>query len=234
MPLENMCKLEKNFMQLSETQNNKQINYDPDYSLNSTLPLIFLLIHWHQNMLQCRGRNRDNSWWWNQIMLRSCQSRCNPFLLSVHVWVHCCQRCSFLTKAHKEHTPSHHLGHLGITRLLGSLLLTPESCLCPTLWTELLSKDAFFASLLIFCMYTFQLYFSSFYHSYYISCFILIVFTVLKVLMLFSFLLLKWERLEDICLFVHLEKVHHHLDHLGTSDLSWVLYSKVYTVNKDK
>lgn len=87
MPFENTCKLEKNFMQLSETQNNKQINYDPDYSLNSALPLTFLVIHWHQGMFQCRGRNRDILWWWSQILLRPCQSRCNPFLLSVHVWV---------------------------------------------------------------------------------------------------------------------------------------------------
>lgn len=34
--------------------------------------------------------------------------------------------------------------------------------------------------------------------------------------MLLSFILFtfKWERLEDICLFVHLEKLHHYIDHL--------------------
>lgn len=52
MPLEKMCKLEKNFIELSETQNNTQINYDPDYSLHSASPLSSLLIHWRQGMLQ--------------------------------------------------------------------------------------------------------------------------------------------------------------------------------------
>lgn len=144
-------------MQLSETQNNKLVNYDPDYSLNSALPLTFLLIHWHRDMLQCRGKTRDNLWWWNQILLRSCQSRCSAFLLSVHVWVHCCQRSSFIANAQKKHAPSHHFGHLGITRLLGSFLLTPEkSCLVCVLPCRIISKRYILCTLVDM----FYLYFS--------------------------------------------------------------------------
>lgn len=60
------------------------------------------------------------------------------------------------------------------------------------------------------------LHFSGFYHLYSLSLFPWFVFTLLKVLMLLSFTLFtfKWERLEAIYLFVHLEKPHHSLDHL--------------------
>lgn len=60
------------------------------------------------------------------------------------------------------------------------------------------------------------LHFSGFYHLYCLSLFPWFVFTLLKVLMLLSFTLFtfKWERLEAIYLFVHLEKPHHSLDHL--------------------
>lgn len=172
MPLEHTYKLWRNFIESNETQNNKQINYDPDYSLNTASPLAFLQIHWHQDMLQCRDRNRHNLWWWNQILLRSCQSRCNPFLLFVHVYALLPE--IQLTSAQKEHASSHHFGHLGITRLLGSFLLTlwkeiTLSGLCPTLLTELLAKDTYFAALLIFYIYPFQLHFPSFYHLYCIS-----------------------------------------------------------------
>lgn len=137
-------------------KNNKQINYDLDYSLNSALPLTFLPGHWHQFMLQCRGRNRDNLWWWNQILLRSCQSRCNPVCPCLNALLPEIQLSNKCTRR-----ASHHFGHLGITILLESFLLSPEkqitlSGLCPTLWTELLAKDAFFASLIIFCVYNFS------------------------------------------------------------------------------
>jgi len=47
MLLEKILKLENDFIELSERQNNKQINYDPDNNLQSAF-LSSLPIHWHQ------------------------------------------------------------------------------------------------------------------------------------------------------------------------------------------
>lgn len=51
MPLENICKLEKNYLEFSKTLNNKQIIYDPDNFFHLASPLSSLQIHWHQGIL---------------------------------------------------------------------------------------------------------------------------------------------------------------------------------------
>lgn len=68
----------------------------------------------------------------------------------------------FLKNAQKEHASSHRFGHLGITRLVGSLLLSPEkqitlSCLCLPLgqnyWENSLHPCWYFIFILFTCIF---------------------------------------------------------------------------------
>lgn len=66
MLLENIIKLENDFLELNERQNNKQMNYDPDKNLQSAFPSSLLIhSHWHSPS----GGAQENGLKWSQVIV---------------------------------------------------------------------------------------------------------------------------------------------------------------------